>query len=192
MTKIVAIGMLSLLALALACGSTTASGECTVDADCGGGQGCAFATADGCGAKGKCVSKAAAVCEAFSPGCACDGTQINTICTGFEAGLVSKPLRSAGACGSSDGGSKKPCASDSNCTPGEACAFAIAEGCAAQGKCVARPMMATCAAYSAGCACDGSEITTICTGLEEGLVSKPLRNKGTCGSSDAGADGATD
>jgi hypothetical protein len=38
----------------------------------------------------------------------------------------------------------------------------------------------TCRAYLAGCACDGTEISTICTGLPDGYDTKPLRHTGPC------------
>lgn len=191
MTKIVAIGMLSLLGLALACGSTTTgpTAECSVNADCGTGKACAFASADGCGAKGKCVERAGESCLAFIAGCACDGTEITTECTGLPQGYVSKPLRDKGAC-AGPGGSKKPCTSHSDCTPDEACAFEASEGCDAKGKCIGKGGPA-CAMFVEGCACDGTAITTECTGLWGG-VSKPLRHKGPCDGKDAGGDATTD
>jgi hypothetical protein len=42
------------------------------------------------------------VCEAYSAGCACDGTVINIVCTGLPAGFVAKPLAHSGEC--EDGG----------------------------------------------------------------------------------------
>ncbi|MFO0665090.1 MAG: hypothetical protein U0174_14145 [Polyangiaceae bacterium] len=181
------LGTLFSIAWALACGSTSSGGgECTVDADCGRGSVCGFAKADGCGAKGKCFSAPDATCEAYSPGCACDGTTINIICTPGGDGVVSKPLRSAGACAQAT-----ECAVDADCGLGSVCGFAKADGCSAKGKCMPSPG-ATCAAYSPGCACDGTTINIICTPGGDGVVSKPLRSAGSCASADGGSDATGD
>jgi hypothetical protein len=66
--------------------------------DCDGDLVCAYLAADGCSAKGTCVDKQAATCNAISLGCACDGSSVNTICNGLPEGYVSKPLRHTGGC----------------------------------------------------------------------------------------------
>jgi hypothetical protein len=79
---------------------------CNADSDCATGEGCAYASADACSATGQCVSMAQVVCEAYSAGCACDGTEINIACTPYPQGFVSKPLAHDGVCESTtdDGG----------------------------------------------------------------------------------------
>lgn len=79
----------------------TFGNSCKTDADCGGDV-CAFPESGGCDVVGRCVSPPQAVCNAFSPGCACDGTLVNVACTGLPAGYVSKPLQHTGVC--ADGG----------------------------------------------------------------------------------------
>jgi len=74
------------------------TGSCTKDADCGADQVCGFPASDGCSAAGTCFAKPGAVCEAYSPGCACDGSTITVICTGLPEGYVEKPLAHAGDC----------------------------------------------------------------------------------------------
>ena len=49
---------------------TGTSKTCTSDSDCGKGI-CGYPMADGCSAKGQCFPEPGAVCNAFSPGCAC-------------------------------------------------------------------------------------------------------------------------
>jgi hypothetical protein len=80
-----------------------ASGNCAQDADCGANQMCGFLASDACNAAGTCFPKPDFVCHAYSPGCACDGTGINVVCTGLPSGYVSKPLAHDGDC-TSDGG----------------------------------------------------------------------------------------
>jgi hypothetical protein len=87
--------------LAWSCTSTvTAIGDapCVTTADCAVGYVCGFAESDGCNAEGRCFLGSIAVCEAYSPGCACDGTEITVACTGLPDGYVSKPLAHVGAC----------------------------------------------------------------------------------------------
>jgi hypothetical protein len=71
---------------------------CRVDADCGNGFACGFPEADACAAVGTCFQAAGALCDAYLPGCACDGTTFSTVCTGLPSGYVSKPLDYEGSC----------------------------------------------------------------------------------------------
>ena len=96
------------LALLAACSSTIGGGgACTQDTDCAADQMCGFATADACSAAGQCFARPGAMCQAYSPGCACDGTTINVACTGLPGGYASAPLAHAGEC--SDSGAADCC-----------------------------------------------------------------------------------
>jgi hypothetical protein len=82
--------------------------------------------------------------------------------------------------GSTDGGGgSKSCKSSSDCGAGFACGFPEVAACAASGTCfdVSGP---ACAAYSAACACDGTEVNVACTNLPAGLVPAPLLHRGGC------------
>ena len=157
-------------------------GACTTDADCGQGI-CGFDDAAACGATGKCFAAPGVQCNAFSPGCACDGSEINTICNGLPSGFTRKPLAHAGACGDAAAG---VCVKDSDCGPNALCGYNDANACNATGQCFAISG-ATCQAYLPGCACDGSSVNTICNGLPSGYTSKPLAHSGAC--TDAGIGG---
>jgi hypothetical protein len=92
--------------------------------------------------------------------------------------LSSAALALVAACSSSvDGGGA--CAKDADCGADQVCGFAVSDACSAAGQCFAAPG-ATCAAYSPGCACDGTTINVTCTGLPEGYVSAPLDHAGEC------------
>lgn len=83
---------------------------------------CGFAAADGCSAQGKCFPAPGAVCQAYSPGCACDGTEINVICNGLPSGYDTKPLANTGACTAHvDAGGG--CTSDTQCGTGQKCCY---------------------------------------------------------------------
>ncbi|MEB2312872.1 MAG: hypothetical protein OZ921_08800 [Sorangiineae bacterium] len=95
---------------------------CTTDQDCPDHGVCGYPSAAACVAKGTCFPAPGAVCEAFSPGCACDGSTINMICTGLPEGYVSSPLAYAGPCEDADAGctsgsclSTTPCTWDTDC-----------------------------------------------------------------------------
>jgi hypothetical protein len=91
-------------------------------------------------------------------------------------------------CAPAPEGGSTACNSDVNCPSGQACGFPVSSGCAATGACVAHSPV-TCLAFSQGCACDGSQISTICNGLPSGDASKPFSHSGPCtdgGSSDSG------
>ncbi|HLK41326.1 MAG TPA: tail fiber domain-containing protein [Polyangiaceae bacterium] len=80
-------------------------GACKTNADCPNGGVCGFPEASGCAAVGACFPSPGVICNAFSPGCACDGTEVSVVCTGLPNGYVSKPLLHTGACASVDAGS---------------------------------------------------------------------------------------
>ena len=67
--------------------------DCTTDADCADGTTCGFPETDACTAKGTClVGAGGAACTLDTPACACDGTLVNTSCTGLPQGYTSKPV----------------------------------------------------------------------------------------------------
>lgn len=80
-------------------GSGGATLGCATDADCGAQQVCGFPRSEACSAEGQCFPAPDAVCGAYSPGCACDGTTVSVICTGLPEGFVGKPLAYEGECG---------------------------------------------------------------------------------------------
>jgi Cys-rich repeat protein len=79
-------------------GSDAPPAPCMTDSDCGAGGVCGFLESLACSASGQCFPAPGAVCEAYLPGCACDGTEINIACTGMPAGYASKPLLHSGVC----------------------------------------------------------------------------------------------
>ncbi len=79
-------------------GSGGGTGTCTVSSDCPAQGVCGFAISDACNATGQCFPPPGAVCEAYSPGCACDGTEISVVCTGLPDGYTEKPLAHPGSC----------------------------------------------------------------------------------------------
>jgi hypothetical protein len=91
-----------------------AGSSCTTDADCAAGGLCGFPTADACTATGTCFVAPQVVCNAASPGCACDGSEVNILCNGLPSGYAPAPLLHAGACtdsgpaADSDGGACCP------------------------------------------------------------------------------------
>ncbi|MGH7283587.1 MAG: hypothetical protein ACRELY_18835 [Polyangiaceae bacterium] len=157
-------------------------GSCSSDNDCASGEQCAFKVSDACEAKGRCFNtQGLATCAAYSPGCSCDGSPANMACQPFPDGWNADRILHAGACnsGAADGGGA-PCVTTSDCVGDQMeCAYNMSQGCAAQGYCVSVAGVATCAAYSAGCACDGSEINVACT-YPDGTASKPLAHSGNC------------
>jgi hypothetical protein len=159
---------------------------CSASAPCGVGFQCGYPTKNACSAAGTCFVDPGVHCELFSPGCACDGTTVNIGCTGLPDGYAPAPLVHTGECTdagpSEDGGpgvdGGKACARDADCTPG-ICGFPTANACTATGTCFPAPGV-TCAAYVAGCACDGSMVNIACNGLPSGYAPRPLRHAGMC------------
>jgi hypothetical protein len=121
--------------------------SCATDADCASGSVCAFPVADACSAKGTCVVPSPVACNAVSLGCACDGTMINTVCTGLPSGYVSAPLLSNGPCaGAADGGACCPAGWDLY-----ACTFP--DGGA--GQACHNPQLGCASSLTCGQGCDG-------------------------------------
>ena len=157
-------------------------GSCASDNDCESGFQCAFKQADACAAKGRCFdTRGLAVCEAYSAGCACNGETVNVACQPFPDGYTANPIAHAGECGvtAADGGGA-PCTTNDDCGGGmHVCRYKQSEGCSAVGYCVDETGIATCAAYSPGCACDGTEINVACQ-YPGDTTDKPLAHAGSC------------
>jgi hypothetical protein len=83
-------------------GTADTGAGCTTNADCAGGGICGFRQADGCSASGSCFPAPGAVCQAYSAGCACDGSTVNVICNGLPTGYAPKPLQHSGMCTGTD------------------------------------------------------------------------------------------
>jgi hypothetical protein len=77
-------------------------GMCSSTKDCVADDICGFPRVPVCGTKGICFHAPQVSCQLYSPGCACDGTEINIACTGLPTGYDTKPLRQTGVC--KDGG----------------------------------------------------------------------------------------
>ncbi len=160
---------------------------CRSNADCDPTDICGFEASLACTAQGHCFAAPQVTCELYAPGCACDGTEINTACNGLPDGYDTKPLRHTGACeGGTDAGGGA-CSSNADCGPTDICGFEASLACTAQGQCFPAQQV-TCLAYSEGCACDGTEINIACNGLPPGYDTKPLRHTGAC---EGGTEGGT-
>jgi hypothetical protein len=71
---------------------------CNVDSDCGPKRICGYPQADVCAAKGQCFPQPEGTCDAFVPGCGCDGTLVMIGCNGLPDGYAAKPVAHAGQC----------------------------------------------------------------------------------------------
>jgi hypothetical protein len=80
---------------------------CATDADCRGpvASRCGFPIADACSATGVCLVYSQVGCNVASPGCACDGSEVNIVCNGLPNGYAPAPLLHQGACTDSGAGS---------------------------------------------------------------------------------------
>jgi hypothetical protein len=168
------------------------TGECATNADCGTNRICGFESASVCPTKGECFAAPATVCQAYGPGCACDGTEVNLICNGLPTGYTTKPLAHTGACSdggpSTDGGPATTCTKDADCGSKSVCGFKTGDACNAVGTCFPAPD-AVCQAYGPGCACDGTEVNLICNGLPTGYATKPVAHAGACSDGGSSTDG---
>ena len=165
-------------------GSTRGGGPCATNSDCGTGKMCAFKVATACGASGTCVPAPApntAECTAYSAGCACDGSVVNLVCSGYPAGYASRPIRHTGNCATTFDAAATSCTTDSDCGGSNLCEFKIADACSAVGVCFTPPPPGpTCAAYSPACTCDSQTINVICTRYPSGYASQPVAHSGAC------------
>jgi hypothetical protein len=135
-------------------GGATGS-ACTSDADCGQSQVCAYPGSDGCSAQGSCFPAPGAVCLAYAPGCACDGTEISIVCTGLPDGYYRKPLAYSGQCtkGGADAGSTFACGDSLSCNAAtEYCSVAYAGVCCPPPTYACEPLPGACA-QDPSCAC---------------------------------------
>lgn len=157
-------------------------GSCSTDNDCATGFQCAFKESDACEAKGRCFdTRGLATCAMYSAGCSCDGRDVNVACQPFPDGWTGNQIAHAGTCGgAADAGPPATCVTSADCAGDQMeCAYDMNQGCSAVGHCYSVAGIATCAAYSAGCACDGTEINIACT-YPTGTASKPLAYPGSC------------
>ncbi len=79
-------------------GSGDGGSPCSADTDCPSGEVCGFLETNACGTPGSCFKAPTIICNAYSPGCACDGSEVDIICNGLPSGYVRKPLKHTGAC----------------------------------------------------------------------------------------------
>jgi hypothetical protein len=85
-----------------------------------------------------------AICNAYSPGCACDGTEESIVCNGLPSGYARKPLLHTGACAALEAGAG--CTSDTQCGPGLKCCYPCGTaGCT--NTCIAVPDGGGCPLY---------------------------------------------
>jgi hypothetical protein len=75
---------------------------CSATKPCALGEVCGYAGVGVCSDTGSCYPGDLPVCDLYLAGCACDGTAVNTACTGLPTDVYAKPLSHAGAC--KDGG----------------------------------------------------------------------------------------
>lgn len=80
------------------CPAPSDGGGCAGDSDCPSSKVCGFLETNACDAAGSCFPAPTVICNAYSPGCACDGSEVNIICNGLPSGYVRKPLKHTGAC----------------------------------------------------------------------------------------------
>jgi hypothetical protein len=76
---------------------------CTSNSDCGTGFACGFKESAGCSATGTCVTFSPVACNAYSPGCGCDSSELNLVYNGLPSGYASAPVAHSGSC-TMDGG----------------------------------------------------------------------------------------
>ncbi len=93
----------------------SAGSTCNTDADCATGSFCGFPIADACTATGTCFVAPQLGCNGASPGCACDGSEINIVCNGLPSGYAPAPLLHQGAC--ADSGTAVAAADGGACCP---------------------------------------------------------------------------
>lgn len=161
---------------------------CYASTDCNAGEMCGFAIDGACGEAGKCFPAfSGGPCGAFAAGCGCDGvTEVKIVCNGFPSGYASAPVASKTACGAAIDAGPAPCSATADCPSGQLCGFLKASACTATGTCMS-PSEPPCNAFKAACACDGSVINDICTGLPSSYSTAPYDATGACLGIDAGA-----
>jgi hypothetical protein len=181
---------ISLFALVGAHGCS-GSKSCVHDGDCGSGENCAYPATNGCGAQGVCKTWDNQCDDPPHPACGCDGKTVFVGC-GYPGNPV--PVLADGYCATPVGGD---CSSQSDCDPTALCAYPIADGCGAKGKCV-EPDRTCMAPTKPACSCTGETIEISCTFGAGNAVAR-VASMGACdggapidASSDVASDAATD
>jgi hypothetical protein len=167
-----------------------AAASCTTSAECDDASVCGFLESEGCSGHGVCLPRQSPCAIEATPGCGCDGTEINmTSCNDFlPGGYTLKPLAYAGACLSCPGsivdagGIGSSCTKSSECGTNELCAWPMSQSCAdkSPGTCVAMVEGCHCVPPPA-CGCDGMEAITGCSAsLPFGYSLSPFAYSGAC------------
>ncbi|MEO6952680.1 MAG: hypothetical protein ABI321_12790 [Polyangia bacterium] len=80
-------------------------------------------------------------------------------------------------------GGSAECVKDSDCGTGSSCVYKVADGCEAQGECVAKPTGIQCYALESYCGCSGTPVNAGC-GFPAGYATGPTTGvssaAGTC------------
>jgi hypothetical protein len=165
---------------------------------------CSFAIGPACSPIGTCLRgppNDGCVSTTTETACSCTGMTVTWSvsangCSAEEPlGGVPEPMLYAGPCvndgGPSDAG--KPCTGTSQCGPQEVCGYVVAQGCQAQGQCVAAPLLSGCIPQQlTGCDCQGQTVTWTsgysCSAEDPpGYAPAPIATTGSC-AEDAGQD----
>jgi hypothetical protein len=182
------LAALLLAGVARGCGSST----CAVQGDCASNEVCSFTPGD-CSGSGTCKAAPGACQGQGSQACACDGTTTVDVPCGFPGSPAA--AKATGPCPIPAG---TPCTVPEDCDPRALCAFPVAEGCQAQGICVA-PDFACTTDSPPACGCDGQNVGGSCL-YGQGNRAAPIQSQGTCAGPDGGgnpeggatSDGGTD
>lgn len=155
-------------------GSTVDAGAaCSASGDCAAGHTCVFKIADGCSAKGVCVTPTKGpTCALVQLACSCANQSVNVACTPYPNGYASAPIAFAQECELSvpDAARGGLTCGTMQCPAGDVCKVGM--GGAYPGttnySCVAVPP--SCAA-NATCDCVKSALSaTSCSSSPEGLT----------------------
>src|SRR5581483_6893959 len=120
-----------------------------------------------------------ATCASIIVLCGCDGSMVGSGACQYPDGYAGGPTTGATVCGgdlgnpgASDGG--MACTKDQDC-PSSAwlCGYKIADGCAATGRCVARPPGPTCTTIVELCGCNGQPVESGACRFPDGYASGP-------------------
>lgn len=115
-------------------------------------------------------------------------------CGGEALSVGSDALKNGdgGGGGAIDGSA--PCKTAAECGPDAVCGFASGAKCGDFGTCFSTKGLLTCAAYSPGCACDGTTVNVACDPVPSGYTTAPIVHAGACtaGQADASAPCTSD
>jgi hypothetical protein len=95
--------------------------------------------------------------------------------TGGQGGTAGGPSCSTGYDAGSTGTS---CTTDSDCQTNEVCGYKVSDACSASGQCFPRGQLCNC--FSPACACDGTTINAVCSGLPDGYAPQAVAHAGKC------------